>query len=520
MYRVTIQNEGEVALTIHEPQINGNKVSDGTISREVNAIDTFSFVQGPENVGYGLLKPFKTKVDVYNTRSGFYEFRGRVLEPDQSMDQNGNLQTSYLCEGMAAYLHDSQQRHLEYRGSPLQLLTTLIHYHNGQVEPYKQFKIGNVTVTDPNDYVYYYLSAEQSTWDAIQDKLVSRLGGELQVREEADGLYLDYLKEIGGHSDTEIRLARNLVTNTRKVDVTEIVSRLTPLGERIPSEDPNATDASEERLTISAVNNGKPYLDRPDLIAEFGLQGGSKTWDDVTQATVLLSKGRDYLNNQKTILSQISVTALDLSLIDLSFDAFRLGYYHRLVNPIMGIDESLRIVGMKVSLDKPETNALIIGDKFKTLAEYQRESRDSARTVKQLQDRINVQLQRIGTLGNQLTDAKNTIGEIRTQLASVNIDGLPTELQGLNRQLVALQSSLDDIEQAVGTMPVYGPASSTQAGLLIPELYMKLAALQLATEVIDGTMAKEDKKKLNLITATQPVNLDELAAKVAALESK
>ena len=69
---------------------------------------------------------------------------------------------------------------------------------------------------------------------------------------------------------------------TRDIDPSEIITRLTPpLGARIASEDENATDASEARLTIESVNSGLPYIDRPDLISVFGIQGGSETWDDI-----------------------------------------------------------------------------------------------------------------------------------------------------------------------------------------------------------------------------------------------
>lgn len=499
MYRVQIQNVNEQPLTIHDNQVNGNKVSGGVITREVNAIDTFSFDIGLENEGYADMQPFQTRISVFNTIVNRYEFKGRVLDFEEEMDSDGNVSSTYLCESLAAYLHDTMQRHLEFRGSPLQLLTTIINYHNSQIEGYKQFKIGRVTVTDSNDYVYIYLSAEQSTWDTIQDKLVDRLGGEISVREEVDGLYIDYLVETGGTSDVEIRLAKNLVTNSKKVDLTQIVSRLKPLGERIESEDKDATDASEARLTIESVNGGKDYIDRADLIKLVGIRSGSVVWDDVTLANNLLSKGRDWINKQKTILQQMRVSALDLSIIGLEYDSFRLGYYHRLINPIMSIDEIIRIIGMQIYLDNPESNSLTIGDKFKTLADYNRESLERDAVVNRLQDRVNAQNRRIGSLSTQLVAATEIVGKLVNDLAGIDIENLPTELQGIAAQLIVLQNTLTDIEQAIGEIPVYGPANSTTAGLLIPELYMKLVSIELATEFIDGLMSKEDKQKVNRI---------------------
>lgn len=520
MYRVTIQNPNQVPLTIHDSQINNTKVSEGTIIKEVNNIGTFSFNIRLDNPGYNEMEPFQTSVKVFNIITGRHDFIGRVLDYEEIMDSDGSLSANYLCEDQMSYLHDTMQRHLEFRGSPLQLLTTIINYHNAQIEDYKQFKMGRVTVTDPNDYVYMYLSAEQSTWETIQDKLVSRLGGEISVREEVDGLYIDYLIETGGTSDVEIRLAKNLVTNSKKVDLTQIVSRLKPLGERIESEDEDVTDASEARLTIESVNGGKDYIDRADLIKLVGIRSGSIVWDDVTLANNLLSKGRDWIDKQKTILQQIRVSALDLSVIGLEYDSFRLGYYHRLINPIMAIDEMIRVIGVQIYLDNPESNSLTIGDKFKTLADYNRESMERDTVVNRLQDRVNAQNRRISSLSAQLGAATEMVGLVQTSLQDVDIENLPVELQGISAQLSTLQTTLGDIEQAIDTIPVYLPASSTKDGLLTSELYMKLQSIQLATESIDGLLAKEDKQKLNKITVNQSINLDQFMTDFLALKDQ
>src|SRR5699024_10562809 len=121
---------------------------------------------------------------------------------------------------------------------------------------------------------------------------------------------------------TLIKIAKNLKSISRSVDPTEIITRLTPLGTRIESEDEDATDASEARLTIEDVNNGLPYIDREDLIEEFGVIGGSMTWDDITLPNRLLSTGRNWINNQKVALYQYEISALDLSLIGLDIDSF------------------------------------------------------------------------------------------------------------------------------------------------------------------------------------------------------
>src|SRR5699024_7656044 len=115
--------------------------------------------------------------------------------------------------------------------------------------------------------------------------------------------------------------------------------------------DEDATDASEARLTIEDVNNGLPYIDDPALIAEFGIQGGNKVWDDITLPSRLLSTGNNWLANQKVAHTQYDISALDLSLIGLDIDNFDVGNSHELINPLMEIDEELRIVGKTIDIN-------------------------------------------------------------------------------------------------------------------------------------------------------------------------
>jgi len=84
-------------------------------------------------------------------------------------------------------------------------------------------------------------------------------------------------------------------------------------------------------LTIEEVNNGIPYIDRPDLIAEFGIQGGAIVWDDITLPERLLSAGQKWINEQKVALYQYEIDAVDLSLIGLDIDNFEVGNGHPVI---------------------------------------------------------------------------------------------------------------------------------------------------------------------------------------------
>mgnify|MGYP001139637643 CR=1 FL=1 len=507
MYKVTMIDDGK-PIVIHHPFVNNIKLSEGSIRKEINLIDSFDFKIYPGNPGYGKIKPLKTLINVLNMKTGKYVFEGRVYKPKRAMDGSGILSDTFEADGELGYLGDSQQKHREYRGSPAGFLQDLLNYHNSQVEDYKQFKLGQVTMTDPNDYVYYYTSAEQSTFDTIKEKLIDRLGGELRIRKENGVRYLDYLVQIGElKKNTPIRLAKNLKSITQEVDPSSIITRLTVLGARIESEDEGATDASEARITIESVNNGLSYIDSTALIAEFGIQGGSVTYDDITDLTVLKHRGQEYLESQKRLLAQYVMEAVDLSLIGKAVDSFELGNSHPVKNPIMNIDEDLRIVGTQIDITAPENSSLTIGDKFVKLADYQARAVKAARNVASIESRVVTQSQRIGALSAEVKAVNNSVSQINQAI-------IDSDLPGINQAIVNLNEAIYDLNAAIEGIPLYGLATHSKDGLMS---YVDKQKLDLITISINVNL-EELQEKLQLISVVNPVDLDEMNARITALE--
>jgi hypothetical protein len=85
----------------------------------------------------------------------------------------------------------------------------LLSNHNAQVDAEKQYSLGNVTVTDPNDYIVRSDIDYATTWDVITKKLIDLLGGFLQVRHVNGVNYLDYLLS-GDEGFKHLRTNRSL----------------------------------------------------------------------------------------------------------------------------------------------------------------------------------------------------------------------------------------------------------------------------------------------------------------------
>ena len=454
MYKVTLIN-GKERTVIHYPNFSDIKVLSGQIKQGISTADAFTFNISIDNPGYQLIKPFQTLVEVLNTKTGKFEFEGRVSHPYDEMSEEGIIYNTFDCEGELAYLNDSSQRHGEYHNiSVREFLQIIINNHNRDIqddEIDKTFKLGIVDVDSSTGELYRYLGYE-NTYETIKDKLIDRLGGELRIRKENGIRYLDYVKEAGEVKKTEIRLAKNLKSISREVDPTEVITRLIPLGERIESEDEEATDASEARLTINSVNSGKDYIDDIVAMAQFGVIAASNAWDDITQPNILKTRGQQFLKENNRVKAKYQISALDLSLIGLDVDSYEVGNYYPVINPIMGIDEKLRVIGKTLDILEPESSSLEIGDKFMTASQYQYEANKEKKNIVDLRSRLVAQNKKVVNLSKASKEAQEKIEHMQQIIDNSNLENIDQTLFEINEQLFDLFESVGDIGKEIASL--------------------------------------------------------------------
>lgn len=361
LYTVTIFN-GDEAVNIHDRY---ERIAGAKVTKERNAIDCLTFTIYPDNPGYSLLNRFKTTIQVRNGKTGQLDFDGRVIKAPPSMDENGIVCRAVQCESVEAYLCDSTQPYLTERqwsgangaNGLQQFIDYVLARHNERVETHKRVYRGKVDLVtyETSGGVYKGLQRE-TTRDTLFGKLVDVFGGEMRVRRnEADGLlYLDYSKKLGTNRETPIEIARNMASVARDEDPTQIITRLRPLGAKLEN--------SEDRLTVSSVNNGKEYIDDAQGIADYGIIEGTNTWDDITQAANLLTTATSWLAANNSFPHSASVKAYDLSLIDMEPDEFRLLDWYPCRNNLVGLDETLEIIKQTIDINEPHNSSIELGD--------------------------------------------------------------------------------------------------------------------------------------------------------------
>ena len=325
---------------------------DPVVSLKVNKAGSFKFTMSPSHPYYSKVSLRQSIIDVY--QNGELIFEGiPVTEKTDFWKQK-----TITCEGELTFLNDSILRQAAFKNKTVtQLLGEYLSRHNNQVNNYKQFQVGTVTVsgTAAIRYINY-----QTTMAEINEDLIKDFGGYLRVRHDQGVRYLDYLAASPHTSTQVIRLGKNLLNLKTNLDTLDVCTVLIPLGTKTGAKVNNTLD---KRLTVNSVNNNKDYIVGTGS-NYYGYIWRTKTWDDITVASNLLTAGQNYLNDTQWANLTITATALDLGLLESDVEQFRLLDQIRVVSDAHGIDRYFMLTELEIDLNHPGNTKITLGQDY------------------------------------------------------------------------------------------------------------------------------------------------------------
>lgn len=462
MYVVSIENEN-ITKYIHKGL---NRLGKGEIVSGINTVDSFTFIIYPNNNGFYDIHDFKTLVKVQNTKLNKIEFDGRVLKSKNCMDSSGKIYKEVTCESVLGFLNDSVQNYVELKNWTVsELFTALITAHNLKVEDYKKFTIGEITATDDNDNLYLGVSRGK-TWEEIQDCLIDKIGGEIRFRRDNSTLYIDYLDKIGETKATKIEVRHNLKSITLDVDPNDVVTRLIPLGAKIKDENDKET---EQRVGIETVNDGLSYIDDTLAISKYGIIEAYQTWDDVTTPTILKTKATNWLAENNHIKQRITADALELAHIGLDYDYINLYNSYPVVNDLIGLNDTLRVIKKTTNILEPQGSKVEFGDTLKSLTQMQFEKDKQLASAVETAKKIGVIAADYVTNAQLQTATANDVSgeleEIRQEIVTAT-----TEIQQTTEEIIL--GALNEYV-STGDFDTFKNEVSTQLGIVNDELVVK-----------------------------------------------
>ena len=325
---------------------------------EDNAAGSLTFKIYSDNLNYDSIRKLAPVLSVI--RNGRTIFKGRAVS-DRKDFYNGK---SVEVEGKLAFFNDSQMEPFQFEGSPGELFSLIVESHNTQVKDWQRFKVGVVTVTDPNDYIIRSSESAMNTWKALKEKCFnSSLGGHIRIRYEGDGDYIDWLSDYETVSKQSIEFAKNMIDLSTGVDATETYTAIRPIGAEVEG----------VKIDISSVNEGKNYLINEEKAAEYGIIFApveESTWEDVTLPENLLKKARERLYSSfPTMKETYEIRAVDLNLTNESIEALDICEYVPVVSRPHGINGNYLLSRAEIYITKPQNSVFYLGANRRVLSD-------------------------------------------------------------------------------------------------------------------------------------------------------
>ena len=340
----------------YDPRLPDLFVFEPDLTQKKNEPGELTFTIPKEHPYYGVLEKLKSRIKVY--RDDTLIWVGRAIEDERDLYENRKV----VVEGTLAFLLDSILRPFAQDGTAADVWQYILTQHNAQVNANQRFGIGSCDlIGSVSISTKDYLSA----WQVMKTSLLDSLGGYLIVRfDEDENPILDYLTDVPDTSTQRIEFGENLIDLALSKSASETYSACVPLGAALKHID--AESESDARLTIESVNEGHDYLIDSALAAEYGVifaPSGLTTWDEVTDATILMNKGRDWLSGIGARFKQtIKLSAVDLHNADANVESFR--FLDKVVVSCGTLcpDETYVLSELTIPLNNPASTGIVLGD--------------------------------------------------------------------------------------------------------------------------------------------------------------
>lgn len=446
---------------LYSPGLERYKVFSPKFEPDVDKVDKLTFTVYPDHPNYSRLVKLASTITLYYGSD--VKFRGRILN-----DKLGwNNEKTVTCEGELAFLNDSVQRPFSFpmdeeHAGPADYFAFLIGRHNEQVEADRRFIVGNVTVTDPNNYIARSDTEYSSTWTLVKQGLLGTLGGYISFRHEESGVYIDYLADFPLLANQQVEFGLNMLSLSTERKGEDIVSAILPLGA--------APEEGGERLTISQLEDSETsdicktgdYVYSKDAVAQYGFIIKTMVWDDVTAAANLLAKAAAALAQKRMISSTVTLTAADLAAAGYDVNTFSVGTYVNVVDDKHEAHDLLaRYLVKKLSINwlNPAQNKLTLGATTYSLTERtQQQTTDAmtkvegnvkaetAKSIHEVEQRNTSAIEQSSeTILLTVTESYYTKDETDALVGQVSTQ-IQQTAEGINIQFQSIQQDIDDVE--------------------------------------------------------------------------
>lgn len=323
-------------------------------------------------------------------------FKGRIRKDTRDFYLSREIET----EGLLACLNDSIIPPFNFpddflededyltaaeSGNVVQFfLAWLLNQHNSQVGTAQQIQLGDVTVTDPNNYISRASSEYNTTMDTIRNKLEDLLGGYLLADYSGDTTILHYYADLPLTNTQVVEYGENLLDLISELDNTDTYTAILPIG----ADGLTIADVEDGEISTGIIKEGLIIYSQEAEETCGGRITRVVEWSDVTLVSNLQTKAVAKLTGEGVMTSQtITVKAADLGGAD-DISRFVVGRHVRLQSSPHGFGTTFPLMDLEPDIFDPGNTKITMGATVKTasdIAHKQQNTTQEALDQQQLQ---------------------------------------------------------------------------------------------------------------------------------------
>ena len=390
MYRITATYNGQ-EYEVFNPLDPAAQVYDDEIAEEMGSTPTLTFTIPPGNLAETVMQPLTTHVTAY--RDNVEVFSGRVISAD--WDIYNTMTVS--CIGDMGDLADSQIAPFSHTGTAAEFLSAVISKHNALVDASRAFTVGTVNVTGETGE-----RAVEDYTDAltlITTYCSGAYGGYIRVR---PGRVIDWMEDFGDNSQT-IRFGENILDLSRQIDAADVATVLIALG---PEPETGSRTVVTAQNAAGVAKWGKIYRVE-EFESDTGLQAAAQARVDALA----------------TLPESADLTALDLSVVDVSIPALTLGAWTNFYSPANGIQGRYLLYKRSLHMTAPANDTVSFGPVQQTIT---------------------------GTSLADKAEAKADNDALKEEVTSETQEMINSAVEDQNGKFSEINQSIDQIELRVG----------------------------------------------------------------------
>ena len=338
-----------------------------------------------------MIQPLATHITAY--QGNVEVFSGRVISADWDLYNTMTVQ----CIGDMGDLADSQIAPFSHTGTAAEFLSAVISKHNALVDASRAFTVGTVNVTGETGE-----RAVEDYTDAltlITTYCSGAYGGYIRVR---PGRVIDWMEDFGDNSQT-IRFGENILDLSRQIDAADVATVLIALG---PEPETGSRTVVTAQNAAGVAKWGKIYRVE-EFESDAGLQAAAQARVDVLA----------------TLPESAELTALDLSVVDVSIPALTLGAWTNFYSPANGIQGSYLLYKRTLHMTAPANDTVSFGPVQQTIT---------------------------GTSLADKAEAKADNDALKEEVTSETQEMISSAMEGQDGKFSEINQTIDQIELRVG----------------------------------------------------------------------